>query len=169
MPYGNYYQTPYYQSLVPQNDMSIGQNGSNPYVNNQYAFASNSATARQNSQSVQTSIMWANDEKEAENALVLANNTVIIMLKDMRKFYIKSADNIGRQSMDVYKCEKVLNSSQEQSGAVKNAENHFDVNKFATKEDIAKLQEKIKDSKDYITRNELEDLSNGKEKEKIRR
>lgn len=161
MAFGNFYGstvTPYqafYQPQIqPQPMMSMP-------VQNDTANANAYAQPQQqrqpfqpNNAQIQTTVLWVNDETEAQNAFVLANNTVLIMQKDMTKFYIKSADSLGRTSLDEYNCSKANNNAENAPKTAEKQADSLDLSKFITREEVAEM---IPKNEDYVTHNELKE------------
>lgn len=161
MAFGNYYGstiTPYqayYQpQITPQPVIGMPVQGDTTNANAYTQPQQQRQNYQQNNAQIQTTVLWVNDETEAKNAFVLANNTVLIMQKDMTKFYIKSADSLGRTTLDEYNCSKAVQSADNQPKNEPNGANNFDLSKFITREEIAEM---IPKNEDYVTHNELKE------------
>lgn len=111
-------------------------------------------------------------EDEAKAYIVMPNTKVMLMDRDKSVFYIKSADSLGKSTLEGFKYTKLSNNSNEDTNGSKMAENYVknedlkvfatkdelkgfvrpeDLNKFSTKDDIQQLNEKIeKFQKDMV-------------------
>lgn len=163
MAYGNFYgsalppyQTPYYQpqpmmNAQPMVDMQNFQ----PQAQPQTQPRPNQAEQTNQNSPIHTSVLWVNNPAEAQNAFVLANNTVLIMQNDMSKLYIKSADNIGRITLDEFDIHKAVPTPQVKIETPQVKKNEIDFDKFVTREELADL---IPKNNDFVTHEELEEM-----------
>lgn len=158
MAFGNYYgstlppyQTPYYQ---PQ-PMMTQPMAETPNYQNQ-------APGRQTQPSpIQTSVLWVNDENEARESFVLSNNTVLIIQRDMSKLYIKSADNIGRTTLDSFEIKKTSQNADNVPKIDPQCDSKIDTSKFITRDEVLNL---IPNNDDFVTRSELDEILSAKKK-----
>ena len=161
MAFGNYYGstiTPYqayYQpQITPQPMIGMPVQGDTTNANAYTQPQQQRQNYQQNNAQIQTTVLWVNDETEAKNAFVLANNTVLIMQKDMTKFYIKSADSLGRTTLDEYNCSKANNNTENAPKTAEKQADSLDLSKFITRDEVAEM---IPKNEDYVTHNELKE------------
>lgn len=162
MAFGNFYGstvTPYqafYQPQIqPQPMMSMPMQNDTANANAYTQPQQQRQAFQPNNAQIQTTVLWVNDETEAQNAFVLANNTVLIMQKDMSKFYIKSADSLGRTSLDEYNCSKANNNAENAPKTAEKQADSFDLSKFITREEVAEM---IPKNSDFVTRSEFDEI-----------
>lgn len=139
----------------------------NPYSNYNYMNQPNYQQPQQQiMQPQQTSnAMPFNDVrfatlKEAEAYIMFPNTKIMFMDRDNSIFYIKSADTLGKSTLEGYKYTPIENNPNESVSPVLDMKEYVkidDLKNFITKEDL----------KNFITRDELNnlfrrDIDNGK-------
>ena len=123
-------------------------------------------------------------EDEAKAYIVMPNTKVMLMDRDKSVFYIKSADSLGKSTLEGFKYEKLNNNSNQDTNGSQMAEIYVknedlkafatkdelkgfvrpeDLNKFSTKDDIQQLNDKIeKFQKDMVEKLLRGNSQNGK-------
>lgn len=137
-PYQNYgmYQQPSYQS----------QQMTQPQVmqNQQYMQPTNNSPIND--------IKFVTAD-EAKAYIVMPNTKVMLMDRDKSVFYIKSADSLGKSTLEGYKYTPLDNSPTESVSHVLDGKDFVktqDLDKYLTKDDV----------KDFVTREDLKNILN---------
>ena len=143
MTYGNYapfYRGGYFnpmQTTMPgmaENQSQFSQ----PY---QQPIQTNSAPMQMQTQPINDTMLWVLNENEASSFPVAPNNSVVLWDKNNKTFYIKTANAQGIPSMQTY--DFTERTENVQNEPVKHECTCGD--KFATKEQINTLENKIDD------------------------
>lgn len=98
---------------------------------------------------------------EAKAYIVMPNTKVMLMDRDKSIFYIKSADSLGKSTLEGYKYTKMEETPSE------NVSTQFDTKDFVRKEDLESFLSGFltrDDIKDFITKEELKGIDNKLEK-----
>ena len=135
MAYPNYYNGGYFPQY---------QNGAVPDMLNQYKGQYQQMPMQPVQQPIQSNggLIWVDNEEQAKNYLVAPNNVIPMFDKSSSAMYIKSADGAG---MPTFKKYKLIDVDEE---TPKNAPKTHECtcgDKFATKEQINALEDKIED------------------------
>lgn len=81
-------------------------------------------------------IIWVQGEAAARSYLVAPNSTVLLMDSETSRFYLKSANNAGMPSMQIFEYTEV---SQNAPQAAQSVPNNLD-DKYVTREEYSRLQ-----------------------------
>ena len=137
------------------------QNQFNNQYNNQYPNQYNNLVY-QPRQQTQTEDVPFNDikfvtEDEAKAYIVLPNTKVMLMDRDKSIFYIKSADSLGKSTLEGYKYTKLENNSTEP------VSHEIDTKEFVKIDDLKPYLTKD-DVKDFLTKDDLKSIDSKLEK-----
>lgn len=94
---------------------------------------------------------------EAKAYIVMPNTKVMLMDRDKSIFYIKSADSLGKSTLEGYKYTKLEDNSSESVSP------QIDTKDFVRKEDLQSFLSDFltkDDVKDFITKDELKGIDN---------
>ena len=94
---------------------------------------------------------------EAKAYIVMPNTKVMLMDRDKSIFYIKSADSLGKSTLEGFKYSRLDESSNESVSP------QFDTKDFVRKEDLQSFLSGFltrEDVKDFITKDELKGIDN---------
>lgn len=162
------------------------QNQFNNQYNNQYANQYNNQMYQP--RQTQTEDVPFNDikfvtEDEAKAYIVLPNTKVMLMDRDKSIFYIKSADSLGKSTLEGYKYTKLENNPTEPVSHeidtkefvkkedlnrfitkedLRNFIKHEDLINFATLDDLSEFDKKLENMQKKIVGNMLKGDNNGK-------
>lgn len=102
----------------------------------------------QQSQPPQTNqgIIWVQGEAAARSYLVAPNSTVLLMDSETSRFYLKSANNAGMPSMQIFEYSEVTQSAPQ---ATQSAQMNLD-DKYVTREEYNTLQGKYAEILDKL-------------------
>lgn len=81
-------------------------------------------------------ILWVQGEAAARSYLVAPNSTVLLMDSETNRFYLKSANNAGMPSMQIFEYSEV---SQNAPQAAQNVQNNLD-DKYVTRQEYDDLR-----------------------------
>lgn len=81
-------------------------------------------------------IIWVQGEAAARSYLVAPNSTVLLMDSETNRFYLKSANNAGMPSMQIFEYSEV---TQDAPQATQSAPANLD-DKYVTREEYSRLQ-----------------------------
>lgn len=81
-------------------------------------------------------ILWVQGEAAARSYLIAPNSTVLLMDSETNRFYLKSANNAGMPSMQIFEYSEVLQNAPQ---AIQNAQTNLD-DKYVTREEYSHLQ-----------------------------
>ena len=98
--------------------------------------------------------------KEAEAYIVVPNTKVMFMDRDNSVFYIKSADSLGKSTLEGFKYTRLDNSPSESVSLdfdPKDFVKTQDLNKYLTKDDLAGFLTH-NDAQNFITRDDLKGI-----------
>lgn len=91
-------------------------------------------------------IIWVQGEAAARSYLVAPNSTVLLMDSETSRFYLKSANNAGMPSMQIFEySEVILNAPQAAQSAPTNLDD-----KYVTREEYSRLQAKYAEIMDKL-------------------
>lgn len=86
-------------------------------------------------------ILWVQGEAAARSYLVVPNSTVLLMDSETNRFYLKSANNAGMPSMQIFEYSEVTqNTPQATQSDIKNLDS-----KYVTREEYSQLQAQYAD------------------------
>lgn len=119
------------------------------YTNSQQNNNWNMPNAQQ-SQLPQTNqgIIWVQGEAAARSYLVAPNSTVLLMDSETSRFYLKSANNAGMPSMQIFEYSEV---SQNAPQAPQSVRDNLD-DKYVTREEYSRLQTQYAEIMDKLDR-----------------
>ena len=103
---------------------------------------------------------------EAKAYIVLPNTKVMLMDRDKSIFYIKSADSLGKSTLEGYKYTPIDNSTSESVSPVLDTKDFVktqDLDKYLTKDDLANFLTR-NDAQNFITRDDFKSIDNKLEK-----
>lgn len=86
-------------------------------------------------------IIWVQGEAAARSYLVAPNSTVLLMDSETSRFYLKSANNAGMPSMQIFEYSEVTQSVPQ---ALQSASEDLD-SKYVTREEYSRLQAQYAD------------------------
>lgn len=92
-------------------------------------------------------------EAEAKAYIVMPNTRVMLMDRDKSVFYIKSADSLGKSTLEAFKYSKMENTTGENISTNVDTSKFVrvdDLNNFATVEQIQSLEQKIEELKNRL-------------------
>ena len=113
-------------------------------LQNQYQQAVNVPQVQTMPQTqVNQGLLWVSGEVGAKSYLVAPNSTVLLMDSDSQKFYLKSADGAGMQSMRVFEYTEVTNAPQNAPQALNSDLKQLD-DKYVTREEYEGLKSQYK-------------------------
>ena len=81
-------------------------------------------------------IIWVQGEAAARSYLVAPNSTVLLMDSETSRFYLKSANNAGMPSMQIFEYSEVTQNAPQ---AAQSVPNNLD-DKYVTREEYSRLQ-----------------------------
>lgn len=81
-------------------------------------------------------ILWVQGEAAARSYLIAPNSTVLLMDSETNRFYLKSANNAGMPSMQIFEYSEVLQNAPQ---AIQNTQTNLD-DKYVTREEYSRLQ-----------------------------
>ena len=123
---------------------------SNPYMNNNYInrnYTPSQPTTQQQQQVYQNNIIWVKGKENARSMQVPPNSTVILLDSEVRKFYIKTTDDIGLGKLRVFSyVEEPDNDSTNTSSSVPN----IDLSNYVTKTELEEIVKEIKSNNEPI-------------------
>lgn len=86
-------------------------------------------------------ILWVQGEAAARSYLVVPNSTVLLMDSETNRFYLKSANNAGMPSMQIFEYSEVTQNAPQSSQSVPT---NLD-DKYVTREEYSRLQAQYAD------------------------
>mgnify|MGYP001100164058 CR=1 FL=1 len=81
-------------------------------------------------------IIWVQGESAARSYLVAPNSTVLLMDSETQRFYLKSANNAGMPSMQIFEYSEVTQNAPQSAQSV---QTNLD-DKYVTREEYSSLQ-----------------------------
>lgn len=81
-------------------------------------------------------IIWVQGEAAARSYLVAPNSTVLLMDSETSRFYLKSANNAGMPSIQIFEYSEVTQNAPQ---ATQSAQTNLD-DKYVTREEYSRLQ-----------------------------
>ena len=81
-------------------------------------------------------ILWVQGEAAARSYLVVPNSTVLLMDSETNRFYLKSANNAGMPSMQIFEYSEVTQNAPQ---ATQSVPENLD-SKYVTREEYSRLQ-----------------------------
>ncbi len=81
-------------------------------------------------------ILWVQGESAARSYLVAPNSTVLLMDSETNRFYLKSANNAGMPSMQIFEYSEITQSAPQ---ATQSVTEDLD-SKYVTREEYSRLQ-----------------------------
>lgn len=102
----------------------------------------------QQSQPPQTNqgILWVQGEAAARSYLVAPNSTVLLMDSETSRFYLKSANNAGMPSMQIFEYSEVTQNAPQ---SIQSVQTNLD-DKYVTREEYSRLQAKYAEIMDKL-------------------
>lgn len=91
-------------------------------------------------------IIWVQGEAAARSYLVAPNSTVLLMDSETSRFYLKSANNAGMPSMQIFEYSEV---AQNPPQAAQGTQADLD-DKYVTREEYSRLQEQYAEIMDKL-------------------
>lgn len=91
-------------------------------------------------------IIWVQGEAAARSYLVAPNSTVLLMDSETSRFYLKSANNAGMPSMQIFEYSEVTQNAPQ---ALQSASEDLD-SKYVTREEYSRLQAKYAEIMDKL-------------------
>lgn len=86
-------------------------------------------------------ILWVQGEAAARSYLVAPNTTVLLMDSETQRFYLKSANNAGMPSMQIFEYSEVTQNAPQ---AAQSVQTNLD-DKYVTREEYSHLQAQYAD------------------------
>mgnify|MGYP007062346300 CR=1 FL=1 len=123
------------QEYAQQRASLIQSSYTQPQQNNNNWNQNNMQQASQPPQTNQ-GILWVQGESAARSYLVAPNSTVLLMDSETNRFYLKSANNAGMPSMQIFEYSEVTQNAPQSSQSVSN---NLD-DKYVTREEYSQLQ-----------------------------
>lgn len=91
-------------------------------------------------------IIWVQGEAAARSYLVAPNSTVLLMDSETSRFYLKSANNAGMPSMQIFEYSEVTQNAPQ---ALQSTSEDLD-SKYVTREEYSRLQAKYAEIMDKL-------------------
>ncbi|MCI9201447.1 MAG: hypothetical protein HFI03_13855 [Lachnospiraceae bacterium] len=91
-------------------------------------------------------IIWVQGEAAARSYLVAPNSTVLLMDSETSRFYLKSANNAGMPSMQIFEYSEVAQNAPQ---ALQSTSEDLD-SKYVTREEYSRLQAKYAEIMDKL-------------------
>lgn len=91
-------------------------------------------------------IIWVQGEAAARSYLVAPNSTVLLMDSETQRFYLKSANNAGMPSMQIFEYSEVTQNAPQ---AIQSVPSNMD-DKYVTREEYNRLQEQYAEIMDKL-------------------
>lgn len=106
-------------------------------------------------------LLWVQGEAAARSYLIAPNSTVLLMDSEANRFYIKSANNAGMPSLQIFEYTEV---SQNTPQASQSTQTNLD-DKYVTREEYSRLQAQYADIMDKLNSFRVPDVpaENGKQ------
>lgn len=131
--------------------MAYSYNNSFGYYNNMGAYPNNypysgyqpvyQPTVQQNQLPAQQTMIWVNNEREAEAYPVAPNNAVTLWDSSSPVVYLKKADASGRPTLTAY--DLVERKAAEETTKAEETRNSQPAREYATKAEVRILREKL--------------------------
>ena len=105
-------------------------------------------------------------EQDAHDYILLPNTRVMLIDRDKSVFYIKSADSLGKSTLEGFKYTRLDNSPIESVSPVLDPKDFVktqDLNKYITKDDLANFLTH-NDAQNFITKADLKNIDEKLEK-----
>lgn len=105
-------------------------------------------------------------QQDAHDYILLPNTRVMLIDRDNSVFYIKSADSLGKSTLEGYKYTRIDNSPSESISPVLDPKDFVktqDLDKYLTKDDLANFLTRT-DAQNFITKDDLKSIDSKLEK-----
>lgn len=105
-------------------------------------------------------------QQEAHDYILLPNTRVMLIDRDNSVFYIKSADSLGKSTLEGYKYTRIDNYANDGGTTVLDPKEFVkikDLDKYLTKEDLSNFLTRT-DAQNFITKDDLKSIDSKLEK-----
>ncbi len=133
------------QEYAQQRASLIQSSYTQPQQNNNNWNQNNMQQASQPPQTNQ-GIIWVQGEAAARSYLVAPNSTVLLMDSETSRFYLKSANNAGMPSMQIFEYSEVTQNAPQ---AAQSVQNNLD-DKYVTRQEYDALRAKYAEIMDKL-------------------